>query len=205
MTYLKLNQRTTSRFRLPLHSEKDACNALHKSMIAETRRKGRQLDMNEDYLKQVREVAQWLYNQQTSGLLICGKVGNGKTATMDAVIALYTLGDFFDNGIKIGFKRLDALALTDIYNESRDEFQAAKRCPMLAIDDLGCENVNVQKFGNETSPITELIAYRYQEQKLTIITTNLTSDMIRERYGERIADRLKEMMTMVIFRNKSYR
>jgi DNA replication protein DnaC len=37
------------------------------------------------------------------------------------------------------------------------------------------------------------------------VTTNLKPAEIRERYGDRIADRLNEMMVKIIYRNDSYR
>jgi DNA replication protein DnaC len=42
-------------------------------------------------------------------------------------------------------------------------------------------------------------------QLFTIITTNLTPSEIREKYGDRIADRMNEMMVKIIFNNDTYR
>jgi DNA replication protein DnaC len=42
-------------------------------------------------------------------------------------------------------------------------------------------------------------------QLFTIITTNLTPAEIREKYGDRIADRMNEMMVKIIFNNPTYR
>ena len=76
---------------------------------------------------------------------------------------------------------------------------------MLAIDDLGTEPVEVLDYGNVLYPIVDLLTRRYDRQLFTVITTNLTSEEIRAKYGERIADRLNEMMTKIVFRDSSFR
>ncbi len=49
-------------------------------------------------------------------------------------------------------------------------------------------------YGNVLYPITELLTTRYDRHLFTILTTNLTPSEIRPRYGDRIADRLNDMM-----------
>ena len=60
-------------------------------------------------------------------------------------------------------------------------------------------------YGNVINPVIDLLSQRYEDQKLTIITTNVTNLQIRKTYGDRIADRFNEMMKVVIFTNPSYR
>jgi DNA replication protein DnaC len=60
-------------------------------------------------------------------------------------------------------------------------------------------------YGNICSPITELLEYRYDKRLPTLISTNLTPPMITQRYSERVGDRLKEMMDVVVFEADSYR
>lgn len=76
---------------------------------------------------------------------------------------------------------------------------------MLAIDDLGVEPVETQAYGNIYYPVIDVLTKRYDKQLFTMITTNLTPAEIRDKYGERIADRLNEMMAKIIFRNETYR
>ena len=56
-----------------------------------------------------------------------------------------------------------------------------------------------------TSPITELLEYRYNQRLTTIVTTNLEPSEIREKYGDRIADRFNEMFALVSYTGVSYR
>lgn len=76
---------------------------------------------------------------------------------------------------------------------------------MLGIDDLGTEPSEVMDYGNVYTPVIDRLTKRYEEQFFTIITTNLTPQQIREHYGDRIADRLNEMVKKIVFNNTTYR
>ena len=76
---------------------------------------------------------------------------------------------------------------------------------MLGIDDLGTEPLEVLDYGNVLNPVVDLLMKRYDEQLFTLITTNLRPQEIREKYGERMADRFNEMMEKIIYKNVSYR
>ena len=76
---------------------------------------------------------------------------------------------------------------------------------MLAVDDAGIEPLEVVEYGNVVSPMVELLTKRYDEQLFTLMTTNLTPEGIRKRYGDRIANRLNEMAVVIPFKNPSYR
>lgn len=97
-------------------------------------------------------------------------------------------------------KALCRMAITD---EVRFNSLCYER--MLAIDDLGCEPLEVQCYGNIYTPVIDLLTRRYDRQLFTIVTTNLTPQEIRPRYGDRIADRFNEMMRCIIFKNDSFR
>ena len=45
---------------------------------------------------------------------------------------------------------------------------------------------------------------RYDAQLFTVFTTNLEPKDIRQRYDNRIADRLNEMMVKIVYNNKTY-
>lgn len=53
--------------------------------------------------------------------------------------------------------------------------------------------------------MVELLMRRYDRQLFTMVTTNLTPQEIRAKYGDRIADRLNEMMVKIVFPNPTYR
>ena len=60
-------------------------------------------------------------------------------------------------------------------------------------------------FGNPITPIIDIIEQRYAKKDITIITTNLDADGIKNKYGARVADRMREMMQVITFTNASYR
>tara|TARA_R110000744_G_scaffold330460_2_gene435958 strand:+ start:390 stop:1091 length:702 start_codon:yes stop_codon:yes gene_type:complete len=62
--------------------------------------------------------------------------------------------------------------------------------PVLVIDDLGVEYMD--KNGHFNSRLDELLSYRYDNFKKTIITTNLNSVDFEKRYEKRITSRIKE-------------
>lgn len=82
---------------------------------------------------------------------------------------------------------------------------------LLAIDEVGEEPAEMLVYGMIYTPIRDLLEERYALQKFTIITTNLVENkekkihQIREHYGERVVDRIREMMKLLPFKNKSYR
>ena len=75
----------------------------------------------------------------------------------------------------------------------------------MAIDDLGAEPEKIMNYGQQCNPFAELLAFRYENRLLTIVTTNLPSDVIRNRYGDRTADRLRHMMEVVAMPDTNYR
>ena len=71
-----------------------------------------------------------------------------------------------------------------------NEFEPLIHVPSMVIDDLGVEYLD--KNGNFLQRLDELIDERYSNFKRTIITTNLNAEAFKERYGERVADRMRE-------------
>ena len=100
---------------------------------------------------------------------------------------------------------LQRCALTEMHRTSVAEWHNVARAPLLAIDDLGTEPREVMEFGNMTAPMRDLLEIRYDRSLPTLISTNMTPADITKRYGDRIGDRMREVMEVVRFRNGSYR
>ena len=139
------------------------------------------------------------------GVLFSGICGNGKTTLLYAFQTLLNylsdLGMFDEH---TGITIVDAKEVV-LYAKDVKRFRELKERPRLAIEDMGREAVDVLDYGNVLNPVIDLLEYRYNEQLFTIITTNLVPKEIRERYGNRIADRFNEMFDKVIFANETYR
>lgn len=149
-------------------------------------------------------VARSLQEPTRYGILINGQVGNGKTTMVLALreAMIWLKRNFSDT--------LPTLRLTDAREVTRaaaddEEFTKLMNTPLLAIDDAGKEAAEVMHYGNSLLPMTELLEYRYEHQLFTILTSNVTVDELAEKYGERVFDRLIEMMNVITFTNGSYR
>ena len=88
---------------------------------------------------------------------------------------------------------------------SKAEFEGAKKCDFLIIDELGEDPVSVWEWKNEYLPLTEILDYRYRAMLPTIITSNLALNNIAVNYGDRIEQRMKEMCERYHSQGDSYR
>lgn len=145
------------------------------------------------------------------GLLLCGNPGNGKTTMMyafqNATNYLVRLGVYDGDeysGCKVTLPIHDARDITEAAKDY-DKFQSFKESYMLGLEDIGREPTEVLDFGNVLNPIIDLLECRYRDQLFTFITTNLTPKQVRDKYGNRIADRFNEMVECIVFENQTYR
>ena len=149
----------------------------------------------------IHSVARWLSKRPKVGLRLSGNVGCGKTMMLLAMAAVWRLA------AKQQVKIFSAEQLAEMALKDNDAFRKAKACPALFIDDLGTEPQTVKSWGNDISPLVELLSERYDKMLFTVITTNFGNEQILHFYGERIADRLKEMCNTLVCssEHKSYR
>lgn len=201
-------QRTTrERFKLPM-TKAEAVEMLTASVKNEVEYRHRQFVMNDSVKAQVETMAEWLTSDSTKfGLLLCGGCGNGKTTLVKAFQQLLCCLNLRDEHHRCtyGIQIKDAKQIVRMMKADYQTWEKLSQVDMLAIDDLGIEPVEVMDFGNVLCPVVDLLTKRYDMQLFTIITTNLTPSEIREKYGDRIADRMNEMMVKIIFNNDTYR
>ena len=140
------------------------------------------------------------------GILLCGTCGNGKTSIMFGFqnLIAYLIGKgFIDSQFK-GLRIMDAVEVFELA-KNKDFRETVSDLPMLGIEDMGREPTDVVNYGNYSSPLVNLLEYRYHRQLFTFITTNLNANDITGKYGTRIADRFREMVNIIPFKNATFR
>lgn len=211
--FLQKGRITEERFRLPM-SEEQAYEYLLAANIAEVQARYREFIFNSAIEEQLQQIAKCLTaNTAKFGIVLCGGCGNGKTTMLKALQNLIRRlqirksnscsGNGFDSCY--GLTIVNAVQIAQLRKTDYNRFCHLAQTDLLGIDDLGTEPAEMQDYGNFMYPIKELLAMRYDAQLFTVFTTNLEPKNIRQRYGDRIADRLNEMMTKIVYRNPTYR
>lgn len=177
------------------------------SIQYEVQKRGKDFILSVELNELLRNISFWLTeDSHYFGYMMCGLCGNGKTTVVKALRTLLNQLDFRDDyNSHWELSLYDAKTICRMAISDENQFNNLCYAKMLAIDDLGCEPVEIQSYGNIYTPITDLLTLRYDRQLFTIITTNMTPREIRSRYGDRIADRLNEMMRCIVFKNDTFR
>lgn len=195
-----------ARFKIDIYIE-DISSMLRECYIDEVVRRGDTFQNDKDTNEHIDKAAKWLTGDFKPGLMLSGTVGNGKTTLVRAISRLiYVMyGSNSNYTLNKNVRQVTALELSDMAKQNPEMFQSIKNNQLLAIDDVGVEPALVKNWGNEISPLTEVIYHRYEKQLFTIITSNLNPEDMGKRYGERISDRLTGMFDRIAFENKTYR
>lgn len=204
------------RFHIP-----DSADYVSLSYRNEVMSRGLEYIENPDMENRLMKVGLWLQDSKgTTGLYLCGNPGNGKTTVIKALKNIIFLSESKDplkrkrsayeantysENTRAYLSVFTSLELCQLYMSNPRKFDEIKKCSLLAIDDLGIEPVEIMQYGNSSSPIIELLYWRYENQLFTIISSNIPAQDIKERYGVRIYDRMCEMMTVVSFPSVSFR
>ena len=144
------------------------------------------------------------------GLLIAGSIGSGKSIMMK-IFKEFCFRRKLDHQFRIVFSDTipDKFARhgydgINLYTENShlNNYGVFTSNPInLCIDDLGVEKETVKYFGSEETVIEKILVSRYnlfQEGYLTHVTTNLDVKMLRNKYGDRIYSRMKEMFNFIV-------
>lgn len=203
---LILQQRNNTARRFTLEKYSDTLpQYITQAYSSQVMKRGIQPNLDTYTKKTISDISRWLLQRPKNSIMLRGYVGVGKT-TM-----LYTIKDILSILANKGMSVKSALDISELAKNDTNAFNEIKAKEILGIDDLGIEPQTVKNFGNESNPIIELLSYRYDNQLFTVITTNLIVnngvDEIKTRYGDRIADRLKEMCNTIFYdsNQNSYR
>lgn len=129
-------------------------------------------------------------------LLLCGTKGTGKTTAAAVVLRWWLLRCALAPRPTCAkpppvamFERATTFARMSAYDrDDKAYFDELCRCGLLVMDDVGAETLA----GVAPAMLDELMDVRYGSGRRTVITSNLSGSAFKARYGERIADRIRE-------------
>lgn len=186
-------------------TRQQAIDLLRACYTAEVESRHRTCVMDEATEGHIFRLASWLTDLTDThfGVMFIGGVGNGKTTLLRALQRGYwwmMQDESCDYQTEYRLDIVNAKQLSD----------TNKTWQKLGIDELGIEPIEVQDYGNITTPSSDVLTYRYDRRLPTFVTTNLAQrpddgETLRQRYGDRLADRFNEMFYVILFSNQSYR
>lgn len=138
------------------------------------------------------EVADWLSDNKGRGLLCYGSCGLGKSLICGKIIPI--LVNYYHHII---------VSIYDAQQMNRD-IDTINRLKIIYIDDIGTENQSI-RYGERREAFPEIVNEAEKQGKLLIVTTNLTLQELKDKYGERTIDRLRAITTRIKFEGKSLR
>jgi len=137
-----------------------------------------------------------------TGLILGGPVGLMKTS-----IAVGVVQRAMDLDIPVQFVTMASL-LDNIFTiKARDKEESARyeerlrSVKILVMDDLGAEYTE----GWVKTKFDAIISERYNRMLPNIITTNLTGELLKATYADRVLDRLRSTSIMLGFKGTSLR
>jgi len=147
-------------------------------------------EINEyQHLPEYDEVIKWMSNTQGKGLLLAGSNGRGKSVIINSLLPLF-------------FKAMYGKRLTPI---PARELSKIENLPFfIVIDEIGQEEIQ-NKYGTKIDHVELAISKAEDQNRLLILSTNLNSKQLLERYGTRILDRIYRLCNIIPFKGKSLR
>lgn len=151
------------------------------------------------------------------GLLLWGNIGVGKTTILKIVREFCRIPGIRPPkriGISIGapysFAIKSVHEILSKYQERPSSLDSYADCAYLAIDDIGAETKEVNRYGTIKNVIDELLQRRYDKfcadkEFTTHLTANISKEKIKDHYSERTYDRCKEMFNFIEIRGNSWR
>lgn len=135
------------------------------------------------------EIIDWLVDTKGKGLMLMGECGLGKSTILNYVIPAI-------------FRTKTNKVLRSI---SAKDLEAIEKniSTFIIIDDLGTESIK-NNYGTKVDAVADAISYAEDSSKTLLITTNLASKALKERYDERTLDRLRKCKVVVI-KGESFR
>lgn len=204
---LRVQRNTVNAFKLVREQPQYVYSLLCEAYAAEVRSRGHAPIFTEMTRRVIKELAFFLTDPKDSrfSVMLCGTTGNGKSTLHRAFNRFWSV--MIDNHIvqtEHPYMR-DAKMFQHIMAYARNWEEVLRMYTWVGIQDMGKEPGESMQWGRITTPVQDLIEYRYDVGLPVFITTNLTAEQIREKYQERTASRLNDMVKVIIFGDIDYR
>jgi len=132
-------------------------------------------------------------------VLLAGNIGTGKTTLLRLFAQAYGI-------IELKPVKLYSTAKFCLeYGNIGEQAILDNEHGLMCIDDLGVEPKTQNRYGTVSDPISTLLFLRYESKARTFCSTNLDAAKLKARYGDRLAERFKEMYDVVAFTGESKR
>ncbi len=159
-----------------------------------------------EHLPEYDQLVDWMTDSKDKGLLLMGDVGRGKSIIISGIIPVLLR-------IKNKFTRvIHAQELTKPAKNSASSYghhpesnlDYLLKCAYPIIDELGVES-RVNEYGEKSEGFNLILNNAERFHRPLFITTNLNSQQLLERYGERSLDRLNHLCRVIHFKGRSLR
>lgn len=146
-----------------------------------------------EWLPEYDEIVDWLRDNKGKGLLVIGDTGRGKSLLCREIIPrIINSREPKDSCGVITAYRLAATG-EDVFHRG-----------FLMIDDIGVENDH-SSFGTRRNMVREIVDEAEIASTTLILTSNLSLEELKEKYGERTMDRLQSLCRLVVVYGESLR
>lgn len=150
-------------------------------------------DLDGGYLEPIRR---WIAERDSITLVLAGNIGTGKT------YAAYAIGNYaVAHGSWVEAWNVHDLLLAMRPDGDASAYRRATTVPLLILDDLGASTPS----GWAKEQMLALVNARVSNRFRTVVTTNVSSVVLRDTWEPRMVDRLTEDSTSLVFAGESRR
>ena len=137
------------------------------------------------------EIVEWLRDNQMKSLIIAGNNGTGKTLMASRIIP--SIIRYYYSIVPFVTTAIDLSRIAD----DRIDYMKMRGSKVIVIEDFGTESM-ANSYGEKRDLLSEFVDIAEREAKILVLTTNISGDELKKKYGMRTYDRLRPYKHVVI-------